>query len=242
MCGHSAHLLALPIVGILEAMAFAGFADETGKFFKQLAKNQTREWFKANKDRYERDWAGPFLELLTDVAAGIDSAYDYCELDAPKVFRIYRDVRFGKDKTPYKTSIGGTLSIKGSGGVMDKPVALYLQLGSEAFAAAGHYMMPPDKLAKLRQAIVDPARGKELATIARKLARRGFSFGAGKKLARVPKGFDAAHPLADFLRMKGLVATFPPLPAIGNPAFAKWLKNECIAAADLVTWTTHAGS
>jgi uncharacterized protein (TIGR02453 family) len=223
-------------------MAFAGFTDPAGTFFKQLAKNQTREWFTAHKERYEQEWAEPFLELLGDVAAGIDSAYPYCEIEAPKVFRIYRDVRFAKDKTPYKTTIGGTLSIKGAGGVMDKPVALYLQLGTEQLAGAGHYMMPPAKLAKVRQAIVDPERGKELAKITKALAKRGFTFDAGEKLVRVPKGFDPDHPLADFLRMKGLVAMFPPLPPIGDASFAKWLRKECIAVASLVTWTTYAGS
>ena len=223
-------------------MAFTGFADPNGKFFKQLAKNQSREWFQEHKTHYEETWAKPLLDLLTDVSAGIDKAYPYCDIEVPKVFRIYRDVRFGKDKTPYKTSISGTLAIKGGGNVMDKPVALYLQLGSEAFAAAGHYMMPPEKLAKVRRAMVDAKLGKELGAITKALAKRGFTFDASEKLARVPKGFDPEHPLADFLRMKGLVARFPALPDIGEASFAKWLRKECIAVADLVTWTTYAGA
>jgi len=223
-------------------MAFQGFPDAKGSFFKQLARNQTREWFQAKKARYEREWAEPMHELLTDVAAGIDSAYSYCELEAPKVFRIYRDVRFSKDKSPYKTSIGGALSIAGPGGVMDKPVALYVQLGTEAFAAAGHYKMSPEKLAKVRQAIIDPARGKELLSITRKLARGGFTFDAAEKLARVPRGFDPDHPLAELLRMKGLVAMFPPMPDIGGRSFSGWLRRECVAVAELVTWTTYAGA
>ena len=165
-------------------------------------------------------------------AAGIDSAYPYCELEPPKLFRIYRDVRFSKDKSPYKTHIGGMVSVEGSGGVMDKPVALYLQVGSECFAAAGHYMIPPEKLAKIRRAIVDPTRGKELASITRSLVKRGFTLDGAEKLSRVPRGFDPEHPLAELLKMKGLVAMFPPLPRLDDPALVRWLRKQCIAAAD----------
>ncbi len=228
-------------------MPFDGFADPTGKFWKELAKHQTREWFKDNKARYEREWETPVRELLGEVRAGVDAAYAYCDLDEPKLFRIYRDVRFGKDKSPYKTHIGGTISVRGAGGVMDKPVALYLQLGAEPFAGAGHYMMAKDKLDKLRKAIVDPASGKELAKITRTLARRGYTFDAHETLVRVPKGFDPEHPLADFLRMKGLVARLPPLPALpalgkkgAGKALRAWLVTECKAVSALITWTTYA--
>jgi uncharacterized protein (TIGR02453 family) len=223
-------------------MAFAGFPDDTGRFFTELSRHQTREWFLANKDRYERDWVEPFEQLLAEVAAGVDEAYPHCELAEPKVFRIYRDVRFAKDKTPYKTNIAGMIAIKGQGGVMDKPVALYLQLGSEVFAAAGHYQMPADKLAKVRRAMVDEIKGKELLAITRALAKKGFTFDVGETLAKVPKGFDPAHPLADFLRKKGVVARFPPLPPIGDAALARWLRKQSVAVAELVTWTTYAGA
>ena len=221
-------------------MTFRGFPDAKGAFFKTLAKHQTREWFQANKERYENEWAAPMLELLSDVRAGIDATYEYCDLDAPKVFRIYRDVRFGKDKTPYKTHIGGTLSITGQGGVMDKPVALYLQLGTEAFAAAGHYRIPPLQLARMRQAIVDPKRGGELTKILAKLEKRGFAVATSEALTRVPRGFDPEHPLAHLLKLKGLIVRFPPMPSLGDAGLVTWLRRECKAAADLVTWTTYA--
>ena len=223
-------------------MTFKGFVDDKGTFFKQLAKNQNREWFKKNKSRYETDWAEPMLELLGEVREGIDDAYSYCDLDEPKLFRIHRDVRFGKDKSPYKTHIGGTISISGTGGVMDKPVALYLQLGSEPMAGAGHYMLPPDKLMKVRKAIAEDARGKELAKIVKALEKRGSSLMSAEKLVRVPKGFDADHPRAELLKMKGLVARFPPVPSIKDASLTKWLVKECKAAAELVTWTTYASA
>lgn len=223
-------------------MAFTGFVDDKNTFFNALAKNQSREWFAKNKSRYETEWAGPMLELLKEVRAGIDDAYSYCDLDEPKLFRIYRDVRFGKDKSPYKTHIGGTISISGAGGVMDKPVALYLQLGNEPFAAAGHYMMPTEKLAKVRKAIVDPVRGKELAKIVRALEKRGCAIDAAEKLVRVPRGFDAEHPMAELLKLKGMIVRLPKLPSISSAALSKWLVRECKVVADLVTWTTYASA
>lgn len=223
-------------------MGFSGFEDSDGKFFKRLAKNQNREWFAKHKAEYEEQWQSPMLELLQSVSAGIDASYEYCELEAPKVFRIYRDVRFGKDKSPFKTSISGVLSIAGKNGVMDKPVALYLQLGSEALAAAGHWMMPPEQLVRFRDALVDDKKGHELDRILASLQKRGHTLSAAESLKKVPKGFDPNHPRAELLKRKGMVAQFPKMPAIDSAAFAKWLIAECKAVEALVTWTTYATS
>lgn len=225
-------------------MAFSGFKDARKTFFTELAKNPSREWFQANKERYETEWAAPMLALLTDVAARIDAAYPYTELLPPKVFRIYRDVRFSKDKTPYKTNISGIISVKGAGGMMANPAAIYIQigLGAETFAAAGHYQMPPDRLLKFRKAIVDPMRGKDVANILKKLEKAGFEIDASESLKKVPRGFEPTHPLAQVLKMKGLVARFPKLPDIASPNFATFLVKACKQVEPLVTWTTRAGA
>ena len=81
-------------------MAFEGFADPNAKFFKLLAKNQDRSWFQAHKAEFEAGWQSPMQELLAEVRAGVDRAYQHCDLDEPKLFRIYRNMRFSKDKTP----------------------------------------------------------------------------------------------------------------------------------------------
>jgi uncharacterized protein (TIGR02453 family) len=223
-------------------MTFTGFPDEARSFFRQLSKHQTREWFHANKQRYQEQWEAPMTALLADVAAKIDEAYPYAEVEPPKVFRIYRDVRFAKDKAPYKTNISGVISVQGTGGAMTNPAALYIQLGiaADSFAAAGHYQMPAEKLARFRAAVVDSTRGKELAKILSALEKRGFEIDAYESLKKVPRGFDATHPLAPILKMKGLVAKFPALPSVGSADLAKWLVKHCKAVEPLVTWTTYA--
>src|ERR1051325_1546760 len=94
---------------------FEGFPDSEGKFFKQLAKNNRREWFQAHKAEFEDGWNAPMKALLGEVRELVDAAYPRCDLDEPKVFRIFRDVRFAKDKSPYKTHVGGLIPLKRGG-------------------------------------------------------------------------------------------------------------------------------
>src|SRR5579862_7503862 len=94
---------------------FAGFADADGKFFRALAKRNERAWFLAHKDEFETGWNAPMKALLQDLHGTIDAAYERADLGAPKVFRIFRDVRFAKDKSPYKTHIGGYIPLARSG-------------------------------------------------------------------------------------------------------------------------------
>jgi uncharacterized protein (TIGR02453 family) len=226
-------------------LSFGGFPDTKRAFWKALARNGNREWFQANKERYERDWAAPMLELLTLLREAIDADYPYCDLDEPKVFRIHRDVRFGTDKTPFKDHIAGRIPVKRSGGVLETPLALYLHLGAECFAAAGQYVIPPEQLGRVREAIVDPVRGKELAAILAKLDKRGFTLGAKERLARVPRGFPADHPRAELLKLKGLMMRFPPMPPFGGTSgkdLVRWLRAESKAVAALVEWTTRASA
>lgn len=91
---------------------FEGFEDANAKFFKSLAKNNTRPWFLAHKAEFEAEWNAPMKLLLADVRDAIDGAYPHCDLAEPKVFRIFRDVRFSKDKSPYKTHLGGFIAIE----------------------------------------------------------------------------------------------------------------------------------
>src|SRR6201990_1542304 len=112
---------------------FEGFADSTAKFFKALTKNNERDWFQAHKAEFEEGWNTPMKLLLNEVRGAIDGAFPSCDLAEPKVFRIFRDVRFSKDKSPYKTHIGGYLPVKRSGKkATDVPMALYFHVGANA--------------------------------------------------------------------------------------------------------------
>src|SRR5262245_66306365 len=100
----------------MTAERFGGFADSKGAFFTRLAKNQKKEWFTAHKAEYEAGWQRPMKLLLDGVRAKVDSAYPHLELGEPHVMRIYRDVRFSKDKSPYKTWMGGNVPLAGAQG------------------------------------------------------------------------------------------------------------------------------
>ena len=182
--------------------------------------------------------------LLAEVREAIDATYAHCELGEPKVFRIFRDVRFAKDKSPYKTHLGGVVPLARSGKkVTDLPMALYFHVGAkETFGAAGHYQMEPDSLARFRAAVADEARGKELAKILASLARKGFAADTHEGFKRVPKGFPLDHPRANLLKRRGLVVEFPALPAglLADAKLARWLAGASKTAAPLVEWLAFA--
>jgi uncharacterized protein (TIGR02453 family) len=222
---------------------FDGFADSEAKFFKALAKNQKRDWFLAHKEEFEDGWNRPMKALLSDVRDAIDRVYPHCDLDEPRVFRIFRDVRFSKDKSPYKTHLGGHVSIKRGGKATEAPAAVYFHVGhDQRFAAAGYYMMDAPALERFRAAVADDARGRELAKILTRLDKKGFAADAHDALKRVPKGFDPNHPRADMLKRKGLIVTFPSVPKnlLTSGKLALWLASNAKAAAPLVEWLVFA--
>jgi uncharacterized protein (TIGR02453 family) len=220
-------------------MAFTGFIDQEGTFFKKLAKNQSRDWFATNKATFEEGWNAPMKALLQDVFEAVDDAFPYCDLEAPKVFRIYRDVRFSKDKSPYKTNIGGTISVKRVGKVTEVPIALYFHVGhNECFAASGAYMMDGPTLKRFRDALVDDKKGKELDGILKALSKKGFEANSFETMKRVPKGYDAAHPRAEHLKRKGLTVRFPETPKalLTSPKLVPHLAKQIKTAAPFVEW------
>jgi uncharacterized protein (TIGR02453 family) len=224
--------------------AFTGFADTQGKFFKALAKKNERAWFVAHKEEYERGWNAPMKELLEELREKVDPSYRRAELDRPKVFRIFRDVRFSKDKSPYKTHVGGFIPLARAGKkATDLPMAIYFHVGAgEAFAAAGHYMMEKESLERFRAAVADDKPGKELVKILAALEKKGFTAQAHDRSKRVPKGFPADHPRAELLTFKGLTVTFPALPKamLTSPKLVKWLADGCKVSAPLVDWLVLA--
>ncbi|HET7545196.1 MAG TPA: DUF2461 domain-containing protein [Polyangiaceae bacterium] len=222
-------------------MPFSGFAD--AKFFQRLAKIQDRAWFKAHQEEFELGFQAPMKELLAEVRAGIDRAYRHCELDQPKVLRIFRDVRFSKDKSPYKTNIAGLIPINRRGNVTEVPMALYFHVGlPNSFAAAGHYMMDARSLERYRAAVADDQRGKELTKLLGALTKKGFVVRSYDAYKRMPKGYDTAHVRAEHLLRKGLTVTFPELPRaiLASPKLSAWLISQAKLAAPLVEWLTFA--
>lgn len=221
--------------------AFRGFPDARGDFFLALALHNDRDWFQSHRAEYEQGWANPMAALLGEVRDGLRGAYGRRGLGEPKVFRIHRDVRFSKDKTPYKTHVAGWIPIDtgrpASPGAT--PAAMYLQVGVDArFTGSGCWTLEPDALKRFRAALLDPRRGAALARRLALLAERGFSCSAAESLVRVPAGVDPDHPRAELLRMKGLVVDPGDVPRrlITRPDLVGWLVDKARDAAPVVSW------
>jgi len=173
------------------------------KFLKSLKKNNNRGWFQKHKP--EADTAQKnFLELVAGLIFAL-SEYDEAltTVDAKScLFRIYRDVRFSKDKSPYKTHLAAFIC--SAGRKSDKVPGYYIHIepGGESIFAAGIYM--PDKavLENLRQDVIAP-RSRIATMLADKAFRKEFPhLGEDDKAKRVPRGYDAGHPRAELLKLR----------------------------------------
>ena len=171
-------------------MSFTGFPPATFTFLRGLAANNNREWFAANKSAYERAVLAPFHLLLADVVSELAKRGIPLSGDPKKaIFRVYRDVRFSKEKLPYKTHAGAILTrdgIKGASGV------LYVHIDPEGcFLAAGFHNPDREQLAAIREAIyIAPDRFQAI--------RAGLTGdaipGAGPTWRWTPARFSAACP------------------------------------------------
>ena len=192
---------------------FPGFPPETRKFLRDLQRNNRREWFQPRKQTFDDVVKAPMTELV--LALG-DAMQDFApELDTdPKkaIYRIYRDTRFSRDKSPYKTWTAAVFSPRG----LPKHAAAgaYFHVGpDEILAGGGLYAPGPGELRKLRGHIGENA--EELRAILGGGAfRRLFGEISGERLKRVPKGFPPDHPAADLLAYKQFLAGAPLDPQI----------------------------
>lgn len=197
------------------------FSPETFKFLRDLAKNNTRDWFLANKPRYEEQVRGPCLRLISDLAEPLKTISPQIVASARPVggslFRIHRDTRFSADKTPYKTHAGMTFhhaatraTARGDAGNaamgrLDGPVFyLHLQPG-ECFAGGGIWHPQPETLRRIRDYMLsNPASWKKATRDPKFL--KVFALG-GEALSRPPRGYDPAHELIEDLRRKDFIAS-----------------------------------
>jgi len=189
---------------------FAGFPPEAIGFFRGLARNNRRDWFQPRKAVFEESVKQPMRELvvaLNQALAGF--APEYATDPEKAIFRIYRDVRFSKDKKPYKDHIGANFDVRG---MAHGHGGFYVAVSHKEVAVGGGVYMPdPAALLAIRNHI-----SKNHAALRRILANAKVSrlLGElkGEQLARVPKGFAANHPAADLLRFKQLYlyAQLPP--------------------------------
>ena len=200
-------------------MAFRGWQAEAIEFFEGLEADNSKTYWQDHKADYEKLVKAPMEGLLAELKK---------EFGEGRIFRPYRDVRFSKDKSPYKTNIAATLSKGG-----------YVSLSSEGLGAgAGYYSLMPDQLEKYRAAVADDRTGKAVARLVEKATADGIEVSAHDVLKTAPKGYPKDHPRIDLLRQKGLIywKLWPAGPWLGT-AKAKDRVHELLRAAKpLIKW------
>lgn len=188
-------------------MAFTGFSTKTYEFLAGLIHNNERPWFEAHKADYETHVVAPAMALITEldeVVRGISKRYR----GIPKkiggsLMRIYRDTRFSRDKTPYKTNVGIQLRHEAAGDVHAPGYYIHLSL-EETFVGVGTWHPEPDDLKAIRQRIA--AKSREYSEALASAAAQNMK-PVGESVKRMPTDFDAAHPLADEIKRKDFLVS-----------------------------------
>lgn len=185
------------------------FPKRTSAYLNKLSKNNNREWFEANRDLYNSDFLEPAVQFVFEMGDKLQDI-DPDIVAIPKVdksiFRLHRDVRFSKDKTPYKTNAG----LYFWNGKVKKMEAsgFYFHLEPKLFGVGlGIYMFPTHLLKKYRDVVSNSTSAKELHQIVRTLEKKGFSIG-GKKYKKTPKGYDPNTQYPGYLLFDGIYAWF----------------------------------
>jgi uncharacterized protein (TIGR02453 family) len=205
-------------------MTFHGWPEEALDFYDGLEADNTKTYWLAHKQTYETCVLQPMTELLDELGP---------EYGEGKVFRPYRDLRFSKDKTPYKTAIG---AVVGDG---------YIQLSARGLAVgSGMWEMAPDQLERYRQAVADDLSGPGLEELVGAIRAQQIDVHGHGVLRSAPRGYAADHPRIDLLRCKGLVAwqQWPVEEWLGTAAAKKRITDFLAATAPLTTWLDkHVG-
>lgn len=216
-------------------MTDAYFTDETFDFLFDLDVHNERTWFKANQERYETHVREPMLRFITDFQEPLADVSRRFDADPRKVggsmFRIHRDVRFSKDKRPYKTNVAAYFPHEQSGEHPAPGFYLHVEPGN-SFAGGGLYRPDTATLTLVRQRIVDQPGA--WTRVRNTLDDAGFRLG-GDTLKRAPKGFDPHHPHIEDLKRKSFVASRQLADEqVTSPDFLTTYRDTCRGIAPLV--------
>ena len=179
------------------------FTRETFSFLKELREHNDRDWFQANKERYEKQVRGPFLRLIADLAPGLKKINSrYVADPSPNggsMMRIYRDTRFSKDKSPYKTFVAAHFW-HAKGKEAAAPVFYFHLAPGESVVGGGIWQPEPKALKRIRDKIAGDPKWWGRATTGGALGSTCRM--AGESLKRPPAGYDPAHPFIDDIKRK----------------------------------------
>lgn len=214
------------------------FNEAAFRFLRDLKANNDRDWFLANKDRYEADVKGPMLAFVLAFAEPLAGISRHFVADPRPVggsmFRIHRDARFSRDKSPYKTNVGAQFRHEACTRDVHAP-GFYLHLEPGAcFVSTGLWHPDPDSLRKVREEIAAHPK----AWLA--LKAKGLEVG-GEALKRVPAGFTPDHPCAEDLKLKDFYTHVPLTDReVCAPDFLARYAQACAQGAPLVRFLTRA--
>ncbi|MBB5076814.1 DUF2461 domain-containing protein [Nonomuraea endophytica] len=207
-------------------MGFTGFPDEAFIFFEGLEADNSKAYFTRHKHLYDDAVRAPML-ALTDALGP--------EFGAAQLFRPYRDVRFAKDKSPYKTHQGAFIDTQPG-------IGLYVEISAAGlFLAGGIYTQAADQVARYREAVSADLSGKPLTRIVADLQAQGYEI-RGDRLKTRPRGVPEDHPRLDLLRHRSIYAGVraEPEPWVHTPEVESRVREAWREFAPLVEWlSTH---
>ena len=243
--GTRTHRSCAELMGLVPALAMASnayFSPATFEFLGELKTNNRREWFLANKQRYESEVRGPMLEFIAAFAPRLKAISRHYVADprpnGGSMFRIYRDTRFSLDKSPYKTHLAAHFTHAASGDVHSPGFYLHLEPG-EVFVASGIWHPDASTALKIRNAIAaQPKKWKAAIDSSDLKAKCGLG---GEMLMRPPAGFAAHHPMIEELKRKDFIASasFDEADAC-SPRFIDRFSDICETTAPLMRFLTIA--
>lgn len=221
---------------------FPGLPEDFYRFFEDLSQNNERAWFNENKARYHESVVNPISEFIVYMAPRLEAISPHY-IANPKphggsMFRIYRDTRFSRDKTPYKTHAG--VQFRHKAGKDAHAPGFYVHLAPEGVFFGGGVWLPPNPvLNRIRDYIVDNANAWGRIRNSKKVLGSGGI--RGDSLKRPPRGFDAEHPHIEDLKKKSFyVATEVSAAASLRPDFADQVTDGFKLAAPMMHFITDA--
>jgi uncharacterized protein (TIGR02453 family) len=225
------------------ANEFNGFSPSFLRFFRELSKNNNREWFKANKVRFQKDVQAPMSDFIAALAPRLEKVSPHYVADprpnGGSMFRIYRDMRFSKDKKPYKENAG--VHLRHARGKDAHAPGFYIHLSpKDIFYGGGIWYPPSPHLKKIREAIRDdPGAWKKVATNKRILEQCGGVEGIG--LTCPPRGFDEDMAFIEDIKRKSFFAMQSAKPkSIESPEFLKEVHEAMKTAKPLMKFVCDA--
>jgi uncharacterized protein (TIGR02453 family) len=220
----------------------AHFKPQLLRFLAELADNNTREWFEANRERYRSEVQEPLLRFIADFADPLAAISPSFVADprpsGGSMFRIYRDVRFSRDKSPYKTHAAAQFRHRDGRDAHTPCFYLHLEPGN-VFAGAGLWHPPGPALTAVRRAIAEQPKRWRSVTGDRAFAAH-HTLG-GDTLSRAPRGFDPDDPLIDDIKRKDFVSYCPFTERqVCAEGFLARFTDCCSAAGSFVRFLTEA--